>query len=239
MTHGQPHEEAEHAAHHAADPFDKRVAMSMVVIAAVLAAVKVLGHRTHNETLQYQIMAGVEQSKAGTYHTQEADQWNFFQAKKMREVLAELRASLSVPELKAGKTDAEWQADIEKNLKETISDLDKPPEAKPLGSVEDQAKKALERAAKERRGSRRSCPGSLRSNWIATSRPRRWLSATGRSRVSSSTTRRRSTPRQRSPPRRRSITARKAITNTTRRSISTLASWGSKAGRWCCPRWPS
>ena len=77
MTHGQPHEEAEHAAHLAADPFDRRVAMSMVVIAAILAAVKVQGHRTHNETLQYQIDANVA-------HTQESDQWNFFQAKKMR-----------------------------------------------------------------------------------------------------------------------------------------------------------
>ena len=98
MSHGQPHEEAEHASHHAADPFDRRVAMSMVVIAAVLAAVKVLGHRTHNETLEYQI-------KAGVAHTQESDQWNFFQAKKMREVLAELRASMAVPELKLSKTD--------------------------------------------------------------------------------------------------------------------------------------
>src|SRR5437588_9965716 len=101
MTHGQPHEEAEHASHHAADPFDRRVAMSMVVIAAILAGVKVMGHRTHNETLAYQI-------KAGVAHTQESDQWNFFQAKKMREVLAELRATLAVPEVRLGKDDKQW-----------------------------------------------------------------------------------------------------------------------------------
>ncbi len=95
MTHGHAHEEAEHASHHAADPFDKRIAMSMVVIAALLAGVKVLGHRAHNDTLSYQIEAGVEQgqaaiaqSEANTAETNSANQWSFFQAKKMREVLA-------------------------------------------------------------------------------------------------------------------------------------------------------
>jgi hypothetical protein len=87
MTHGNPHEEAEHAAHHAADPFDKRVAMSMVVIAALLAGVKVLGHRTHNDTLNYQIVANV-------HHTKESDQWNFFQAKKNRGYLYDSQAEL-------------------------------------------------------------------------------------------------------------------------------------------------
>ena len=79
MTHGNPHDEAEHASHHAQDPFDKRVAMSMVVIAALLAMVKVLGHRTHNDTLAFQIEAGV-------HHTQQSDQWNFFQAKRYARV---------------------------------------------------------------------------------------------------------------------------------------------------------
>ena len=87
MTHGQPHEEAEHAAHHAIDPFDKRVAMSMVVIAALLAGVKVLGHRTHTDTLSYQIEANV-------HHTKESDQWSYFQAKKNRQYLFEAQADL-------------------------------------------------------------------------------------------------------------------------------------------------
>jgi hypothetical protein len=94
MSHGQPHEEAEHAAHHASDPFDRRVAMSMVVIAALLAAVKVQGHRTHNDTLSDQIQAGVAQSKSGAEHTLESDQWNFFQAKKQRQYLYETQAAM-------------------------------------------------------------------------------------------------------------------------------------------------
>ncbi len=136
MSHGSPHEEAEHAAHHASDPFDKRVAMSMVVIAAILAAVKVLGHRTHNETLQYQI-------KANVAHTQESDQWNFFQAKKMREVLAELRAALAVPRTKAGKSDEESLKEIAKDLQETKDNLGKAPEPGKDMSAEERAKVAL------------------------------------------------------------------------------------------------
>jgi hypothetical protein len=151
MTHGQPHEEAEHAAHHAADPFDRRVAMSMVVIAAILAAVKVLGHRTHNETLQYQI-------KANVAHTQESDQWNFFQAKKMREVLAELRAALAVPDTKGSKTDEQLISEIEKDLQETTENLGIAPEPMDLPSVKEQAKEALARAKKERDSLKKKYP---------------------------------------------------------------------------------
>lgn len=86
MTHGHAHEEAEHAGHHAADPFDRRVALSMVVIAAVLAAVKVLGHRTHNDTLAYQVKAGVAQTSAANLRS-------FFQSKRQRIELAALQAA--------------------------------------------------------------------------------------------------------------------------------------------------
>ena len=85
MTHGHAHEEAEHAQHHAADPFDRRVAMTMVVIAALLAGVKVLGHRTHNDTLGYQI-------KAGVTNTEASNLFSFFQAKRQRMELATLQA---------------------------------------------------------------------------------------------------------------------------------------------------
>ena len=42
---------------HAADPFDKRVAMSMAIVAAALAFVAMLSHRAHNKVLQYQNVA--------------------------------------------------------------------------------------------------------------------------------------------------------------------------------------
>jgi len=105
MAHGHAHEEAEHAEHHSHDPFDKRVALTMVVIAALLAAVKLLGHRTHNEVLAEQIEADTAHTKEGQIHTQvsdlhtqenqihtqvsdlhtqESDLWNLYQAQRLR-----------------------------------------------------------------------------------------------------------------------------------------------------------
>ncbi len=70
-------EHAEHAQHAAHDPFDKRVALTIAIIAAVLAAVTLLSHRAHNETLQLQIQAGI-------LHTQASDKWSEFQANNIR-----------------------------------------------------------------------------------------------------------------------------------------------------------
>jgi hypothetical protein len=47
-------EHAEHAEHNAHDPFNQRVAVSMAIVAAVLAAISMVGHRTHNKVLQLQ-----------------------------------------------------------------------------------------------------------------------------------------------------------------------------------------
>ena len=139
MAHS-PHEEAEHASHHAQDPFDKRVAMSMVVIAAILAMVKVLGHRTHNDTLAYRIESGV-------HHTQESDQWNFFQAKKMREALARQDAKLLLhlsPPVKDGPAPAVGPLpDREKRLKKVVADLKKGKVSEP----EKQAEAIIDQAA--------------------------------------------------------------------------------------------
>ena len=53
MSHGPEHhiEHAEHAVHASHDEFNKRVTMSIAIVAAVLACVTMLGHRAHNETL--------------------------------------------------------------------------------------------------------------------------------------------------------------------------------------------
>jgi hypothetical protein len=70
-------EHAEHAQHAAHDPFNRRVALTMAITAAVLAAVAMLSHRTHNATLLYQ-------NEATMYHTRASDQWNYYQTKKQR-----------------------------------------------------------------------------------------------------------------------------------------------------------
>ncbi len=72
MSEGTEHhlEEAEHAQHAAHNPFDRKVALSMAIVAAALASVTLLSHRSHNE---------VQVKK-----TEESDKWNYYQAKKNR-----------------------------------------------------------------------------------------------------------------------------------------------------------
>lgn len=63
-------EELEEHAHHAREPFDKKVAVTMAIIAAVLATVSVGAHIFANEELLLQQRA--------------SDQWAYYQAKSGR-----------------------------------------------------------------------------------------------------------------------------------------------------------
>jgi hypothetical protein len=111
MSQGTEHhvEEAEHAQHAARDPFDRRVALSMAIVAAALASVTLLSHRSHNEVT--------------VLKTEESDKWNYYQAKKNRGYMyaadAELLEALSKEATageSAGKTEkliAKWR-DTEK-----------------------------------------------------------------------------------------------------------------------------
>ncbi len=69
-------EELQEHAEHAKDPFDKRVAATMAIIAAALAIVSVLGHITTTEEL-------LNQQKA-------SDQWSYYQAKSIRRYESEI-----------------------------------------------------------------------------------------------------------------------------------------------------
>jgi uncharacterized membrane protein YcjF (UPF0283 family) len=86
MPHGPEEtlEHAEHAAHAARDPFDRRVAMTIAIVAAVLACVTMLSHRAHNDTLLHQAKANRLQTEANIKHTEATDKWGFFQAKNIR-----------------------------------------------------------------------------------------------------------------------------------------------------------
>src|SRR6516225_3389154 len=84
----QPLEHVEHAQHASHSPFDRRVAMTMAIVAAVLAAVTLLSHREHNATILHQIEGNIKSTEA-------ADQWAFYQAKKGREHLYEAMADLA------------------------------------------------------------------------------------------------------------------------------------------------
>lgn len=68
-------EEVHEHVHHAADPWDKRVAGTMAIIAAAIAVVIVLGQHLSSEELLLQ--------------QRSSDQWAFYQAKSIRRYISE------------------------------------------------------------------------------------------------------------------------------------------------------
>jgi hypothetical protein len=83
-----PHEHiehAEHGAHHADNPFDRRVAVSVAVVAALLAGLSMLGHRKHNEVLQLLGEANRLTAEAGIGNTQASNAWAEYQAVNVRD----------------------------------------------------------------------------------------------------------------------------------------------------------
>ena len=117
MSQGTEHhvEEAEHAQHAARDPFDRRVALSMAIVAAALASVTLLSHRSHNEVT--------------VKKTEESDAWNYYQAKKNRGYMyaadAELLAALSkeAPDRSLNLQPCPTQALILKSLNFSLTPL--------------------------------------------------------------------------------------------------------------------
>ena len=81
-------EELQEHAEHAKAPFDKRVAVTMAIIAAMLAVDGVMGHLLTTEELLLQQKA--------------SDQWAYYQAKSIRRYTSEVAVDLfkGFPELK-------------------------------------------------------------------------------------------------------------------------------------------
>jgi hypothetical protein len=79
MSEGTEHhlEHAQHTQHAAHNPFDRGVAMTMAIIAAILAGVTLVSHRGHTETLRLA-------TDATTHHTKASDERNLYQAKNIR-----------------------------------------------------------------------------------------------------------------------------------------------------------
>ena len=73
-------EEVSEQTEHAREPFDKKVAASMAIIAAALAVVSVMGQLFANEEL-------LKQAKA-------SDQWSYYQAKSIRRYESDIARDL-------------------------------------------------------------------------------------------------------------------------------------------------
>jgi hypothetical protein len=76
-------EQAEHAGH-GADPFTVRVAMTMAIIAAILAAVSLIGHRKHNEALQKQGDSNRFLTESAAKEVESSNIFAWYQSKRAR-----------------------------------------------------------------------------------------------------------------------------------------------------------
>jgi uncharacterized protein YlxW (UPF0749 family) len=102
----------EHAEHGASEPSMRPVAFTMSLLAVLVAITTVLGHRTHTEAV-------LTQNKA-------TDQWNLYQAKKIRSsdtaLAADLLSVMQVADVKAAakiaKSYTDHQAKWTDDLKE-------------------------------------------------------------------------------------------------------------------------
>jgi hypothetical protein len=95
--------EAAHMQHAAHDPFDRNVAMTMTVVAALLAVVTLLGHRAHTETLRLTTLAAVYKGHA-------SDEWNYYQAKNIRRHAYDTVTEVAAFVAKEGGTESKRKA---------------------------------------------------------------------------------------------------------------------------------
>jgi len=116
-------EHHQHAAH--LGGFDRNVAMSMAIIAALLATVTMLSHRSHNDTIRLQ-------TEANILRTQATDEWGYYQAKNIRrhayqsnlEILAMMPRASGNDERYA-KTTLDWEKQLDTYRKELPDHKDK------------------------------------------------------------------------------------------------------------------
>ena len=124
------HEHAEHAAH---DNALRPVAFTMSVLAVLVAITTVLGHRTHTQAVLYQ--------------NQATDQWNEYQAKKIRasgtELQQKLLAVIAVADKEKAAELAKEDAAHQEKWKGDLAEAEK--KAKALEDNVEQAEKRANR----------------------------------------------------------------------------------------------
>ena len=114
-VHGPHDHELEHAAH-SKDPFAGRIAVMTAIFATIGAMFGYMGGATQNEALLYKNEAAIRRTEA-------SDQWNFYQAKSMKQNLAELASTIATDPAKAESYRGEAQRyanekkDIEKEAR--------------------------------------------------------------------------------------------------------------------------
>lgn len=140
-------EHAEHAQHNSLSSFDRRVAVSIAIVAACLAGVAMFGHRKHNEVLSKQADSNRYRTEAATAQVEKSNQFAWYQAKRQRQAQSEgflkLSGTLAVASgQEAARKDAEdkWAKDIKKYDKEL-------PEMEVVGKEKEKKAKNLDEKA--------------------------------------------------------------------------------------------
>ncbi len=130
-------EHAEHAGHHASDPFNQRVAVSMAIVAACLAGISMVGHRTHNEVLQLLGDANRLRTEAATAEVEKSNLFAWYQSKRMREeqykIAAKQTAYIPGPADPLRTKDIEDWTKSAKEMREANKDHDSLPELRTRG----------------------------------------------------------------------------------------------------------
>jgi hypothetical protein len=130
-------EHAEHASHHATDPFNQRVAVTMAIVAACLAGISMIGHRTHNKVLQLLGEANRLRTEAATAEVEKSNLFAWYQSKRLREEQYKIAAKQTgfipgTPD--KSRTDAiEAWTKSAKEMREPNSDHDSLPELRTRG----------------------------------------------------------------------------------------------------------
>ncbi|HJZ91696.1 MAG TPA: DUF4337 domain-containing protein [Gemmataceae bacterium] len=142
-------EQAEHA-QHAFSGFDRKVVMTIAVIAAALAGVSVLGHRAHNQVLSLQAESNRLRTEAAAARVETSNQFAWYQAKRQRQAQSEsfLRVLAVLPidpaqESARKSAEAKWAADVAKYEKEL-------PEMEAKGHELEKESKRLDRQAEDK-----------------------------------------------------------------------------------------
>jgi hypothetical protein len=111
-VHG-PHDHAvEHAAQHGGDSFSNKIAVMTAILATAGAMFGYLGGATQNDAALYKNNAAIAKTAA-------ADAWNYYQAKSIKQNIAEMAASLPGADQARFKAQAaHYDADKAGNRKE-------------------------------------------------------------------------------------------------------------------------
>jgi len=111
-VHG-PHDHAvEHAAQHGGDTFSNKIAVMTAILATAGAMFGYLGGATQNDAALYKNNAAIAKTAA-------ADAWNYYQAKSIKQNIAEMAASLPGADRERFKAQAaRYDADKAGNRKE-------------------------------------------------------------------------------------------------------------------------